>query len=376
MSQPAIFEAPVNETQYSNPYSNPEFEDEWEVSPAVQYSNPYSNPETHYSNPYSNPEFEDEWEATSHETHYSNPYSNPEFEDEWEAIRHETHYSNPYSNPEFEDEWEATSHETHYSNPYSNPEDEGEYFFKKAFRSIGRGLKAVVKAAAPLAKRFAPILAGKLASLIPGVGVIAGPLAAKLTGHLLKEGEMEAMQMEAEFFGTNEAEAEVTNSEQAHEAALTEFLAAQAAEATTEAESEAAIAATLPITIRIMGGQRALRSVTPVLTQATGQMTQMLRQQGPVGQQLLRTVPTIQRQAIATLKAAARSGQPINSATAVRALASATNRVLGTPQRVQSAIVRNAVLRQRTAPPSPRRAAATNAHRCPTCATPVSTLRR
>jgi hypothetical protein len=373
MTQTAIFEAPVHETHYSNPYSNPEFEDEWETSHEAHDSNPYSNPEfetsheAHYSNPYSNPEFE-----TNHEAHYSNPYSNPEFEDEWEA--NPTAYSNPYSNPEFEDEWEANP--TAYSNPYSNPEfeDEGEFFFKKAFRSIGRGLKAVVKAAAPLAKRFAPILAGKLATMIPGIGVVAGPLAAKLTSHLLKEGEMEAMQMEAEFFGTNEAEAEVANHEMAHEAALTEFLAAQAAEASTEAESEAAIAATLPITIRIMGGQRALRSVTPVMAQATGRMTQLLRQQGPAGKQLLRTVPTIQRQAIATLKAAARSGQPINSATAVKALASATNRVLGTPQRVQSAIVRNAVLRQRTAPPSPRRMS--TATSCPTCATPIRMNRR
>ena len=375
-----MFEAPPShEANYSNPYSNPEFEDEWEATHEAHYSNPYSNPEfedeleatheAHYSNPYSNPEFENEWETTN-ETHYSNPYSNPEFENEWEATN-ETHYSNPYSNPEFENEWEATN-ETHYSNPYSNPEfeDEGEYFFKKAFRSIGRGLKAVVKVAAPLAKRFAPILAGKLAGMIPGLGLIAGPLAAKLTSHLLKEGEMESMEMESEFFGSNEAEAEVANNEMAHEAALTEFLAAQAAEANTEAEAEAAIAATLPITISIMGGRRALRPVVPILAQATGRMTRMLRQQGPAGQQLLRTVPTIQRQAIATLKAAARAGQPINSATAINALASATNRVLGSPQRVQSAIVRNAVLRQRTAPPTPRRSAAARTMtnpRCPSC---------
>jgi hypothetical protein len=394
MTQPAaIFEAPVAQAaHYSNPYSNPEFENEWESTPAAHYSQPYSNPEwetsqetqySQYSNPYSNPEFEaspvaahysnQEWE-TSPAAHYGQPYSNPEFEDEWEAS-YEHQYSNPYSNPEFEDEWE-TSYEHQYNQPYSNPEDEGEYFFKKAFRSIGRGLKAVVKVAAPLAKRFAPILAGKLAAMIPGVGLLAAPLAAKLTRQLLQEGEMEAMQMEAEFFGTNEAEAEVANHELAHEAALTEFLAAQAAEATTEAESEAAIAATLPITIRIMGGQRALRSVTPVLAQTTGRMTQLLRQQGPAGKQLLRTVPTIQRQAIATLKAAARSGQPINSATAVRALASATNRVLGTPQRVQKAIVRNAVLRQRTAPPTQRRMSTPNAHSCPTCATPIRMNRR
>jgi hypothetical protein len=382
MSQPtALFEAPAShENHYSNPYSNPELENEWE-------NNPYSNPENHYSNPYSNPEFEDEWESAG--AQYSNPYSNPEFEDEWESAGAQysnpysnpefenewenagTQYSNPYSNPEFEDEWESAG--AQYSNPYSNPEfeDEGEFFFKK----LGRGLKAIAKVAAPLAKRFAPILAGKLATMIPGVGVVAGPLAAKLTKHLLRNAEMEAIQMEAEFFGTNEAEAEVANHEMAHEAALTEFLAAQAAEATTEAESEAAIAATLPITIRIMGGQTALRPVTPILAQATGRMTQMLRRQGPAGKQLLRVVPTIQRQAIATLKAAAKSGQPINSATAIRALASSTNRVLSTPRRVQGAIIRNDSIRQRTAPPNPRRMGMpmTNSttHSCPSCATPI-----
>ncbi|MBD2157867.1 hypothetical protein [Leptolyngbya sp. FACHB-16] len=342
-----LFEASASPgAHYSNPYTNPEFEDEWE------------NPEAHYSNP----EFEDEWENP--EVQYSNPYSNPEFEDEWENP--EVQYSNPYSNPEFEDEWENP--EVQYSNPYSNPEfeDEGEYFFKKAFRTLGKGIKAAAKVAAPLAKKLAPKLAGTLVGMIPGLGAIAGPLASQLTGALLKEGEMEAMQMEAEFFGTNEAEAEVANNEVAYEAALTEFLAAQAAEASNESEAEAAMGATLPLTISIMGGRRALRPVMPTLTQATGRMTRIMRRQGPVGQQLLRTVPTIQRQAIATLKAAARSGQPINSATAVKALASATQRVLGSPQRVQKAIVRNGVLRQRTAPPNPRRAAASN--HCPRCA--------
>lgn len=351
-----MFEAPASqEANYSNPYSNPEFEDEWETSQ-----------EAHYSNPYSNPEFEEEWE---HEAHYSNPYSNPEFEDEWETSQ-EANYSNPF-NPELESEWEASP----YSNAYSNPEfeDEGEFFFKKFFRGVGRGLKG-------LAKTIGPKLAGTLVGMVPGVGAIAGPIASKLTGALLKEGEMEAMQMEAEFFGTNEAESEVSNTETAHEAALTEFLAAQAAESSNESESESAIAATLPITIRIMGGQRALRRVTPVMTQATAKMTQTLRQQGPAGKQLLRTVPTIQRQAVATLKAAARAGQPINSATAIKALASATNRVLQNPRRVQGALVRNAVLRQRTAPPNPRRMAANRvAHesgngvvRCPNCASKVA----
>jgi hypothetical protein len=361
MQHPAMFEAPASHeaNPYSNPYSNPEFEDEWETTHEA----------THYSNPYSNPEFENEWEATQEANPYSNPYSNPEFEDEWEATQEANPYSNPYSNPEFEDEWEATQEAAHYSNPYSNPEDEGEYFFKKAFRRIGRGIKAVAKAAAPLAKRFAPILAGKLAAFIPGVGPIAGPLAAKLTSALVKEGEMEAMQMEAEFFGMNEMEAEVSQTEVAHEAALTEFLAAQAAEASTEAEAESAIGATLPITISIMGGRRALRPVIPILTQANATIAKTLAQQGPTGRQLLRLAPTIQRRAIATLKAAARSGQPINGTTAVKAMSSAAYRVLNNPKTVQKAIVRNAVLRQRTAPPNPRRAAAgVGMHSCPVCA--------
>jgi beta-phosphoglucomutase-like phosphatase (HAD superfamily) len=380
--QQAMFEAPVSqEAQYSNPYFNPEFEDEWEIHAAheaqeAQYSNPYSNPEfedewetqeAQYSNPYSNPEFEDEWETQ--ETQYSNPYANPEFEDEWET--QETQYSNPYANPEFERE----TQEAQYGNPYANPENEGEYFFKKAFRSLGRGLKAGLKIVAPLAKRLAPIVAGKLTALIPGIGPIAGPLAAKLTSSLVKEGEMEAVQMEAEFFGTNEMEAEVAQTETAHEAALTEFLAAQAAEASTEAEAEAAIGASLPITISIMGGRQALRSVTPILSQANSILAQTLSRQGRPGRELLRTVPSIQRRAIATLKAAARSGRPINGATAVKAMASSARRVLGNPRTVQQAVVRNTVLRQRTAPPNPRRMEAqmgANGRRCPVCSKPLT----
>lgn len=344
----ALFEAPASHeaNPYSNPYSNPEYENEWEQE-AYPYSNSeYENEWEGEMNPYSNSS--QEWEMEM------NPYSNPEFENEWEMQE-----AYPYSNPEFENEWEMQEAYP-YSNPYTNSEfeEEGEYFFKKAFQRLGRGIKAAAKAAAPLAKRLAPVVAGKLAGMIPGVGLVAGPLASKLTSAMVQEGEMEAAQMEAEFFGTNEAEAEVSNSEIAHEAALTEFLAAQAAEAATEAEAEAAIAATLPITITIMGGWRALRRVTPIMAQATGQLTKMLRQQGPAGKQLLRTVPSIQRRAVSTMKAAARAGQPVNNATAIKAMASATRRVLGNPQTVNRAIVRNAVLRQRTAPPNPRRATA------------------
>jgi hypothetical protein len=331
MQYESLFEAPTNS------YSNAELEHEWEHSMEMQ--NEWE------ANPYGNPELTNEWEM--------NPYSNPELTNEWETsmeMQNEWE-TNPYSNPEFENEWET--------NPYSNPEmnPEGEFFFKRIASFAKKRLL-------PLAKKMAPGLARTLVGMIPGVGALAGPLAGKLTSALLQEAEMEVAQLEANFFGTNEAEAEVANHEVAYEAALTEFLASQAAEASTEGEAESALAAALPISITIMGGKRALRPVMPVMTQATGQLARAMRQQGPAGRQLLRTIPTIQRQTVATLKAAARAGQPINSATALRAMASATNRVLSNPQAVQRAVVRNAVLRQRTAPPNPRRMAAP----CPRCA--------
>jgi hypothetical protein len=348
MQHEAIFEAPAahEAIHYSNPYSNPELELEWE-----------SHEGAHFSNPYSNPELEEEWEAhpefewETHEgAHYSNPYSNPELEEEWET--HEgAHYSNPYSNPELEEEWE-THEGAHYSNPYSNPEfeeeweDEGEFFFKRAFRAIGR-----------VAKRLAPFAVKGLVGMIPGVGAIAAPLAGKLTSALLREAEMEVAAMEAEFFGSNESHPEVANTEGSHEAALTELLAAEAAQASTESEAEAVLATALPLTITIMGGRRALRPVTPILAQANGRLVRSLRQQGPAGRQLLRAVPTIQRQAIATMKAAARTGQPITAPLAVRAMAAATQRLLTNPRRIQRVMERNAILRRRVAPPSPRRAA-------------------
>ncbi len=358
----ALFETPVaHAANYNqNPYSTPEFEDEWTTPEA---NNPYSNPEmesewemqeaTHYSNSYSTPAMEYEWEMPG-----ANPYGSPE--NEWEMPG-----ANPYGNPEYE--WEMSGANPYGSgspeyewemagaNPYGSPEYEYEAEF---WKKIGRGFKKLLKAAAPLAKKFAPIIAGKLAGMIPGAGLIAGPLAAKLTSQLVSEGEMEATQMEAALFGMNEAVAEVANTEVAYEAALAEFLATQAAEATNEAEAQAAIGAALPITIKAMGGSKALRSITPTLSQANAAVAGTLVKQGLVGKQLLRIMPTIHRRAIATLKAAARSGQPITGAMAIKAMAAASHQVLGNPQKVQQAMVRNGALRQRTAPPSPRRAPA------------------
>ena len=114
-----------------------------------------------------------------------------------------------------------------------------------------------------------------------------------------------------------------------------------------------------------MGGRRALRPVMPTLTQANARLVKTLGRQGPAGRQLLRTVPSIQRRTVATLRAASRSGRPITGPLAVRAMAAATQSVLNNPRRVQRIVERNLVLRRRVAPPSPRRAAVFVPNRVP-----------
>jgi hypothetical protein len=293
--------------------------------------------------PYPNLELEDEWgmnEATN--------YSNSEFANEWE-VQEATQYANPYSNPEFEDEWEVQE-ALHSSNPEmeSEWETESEYFFKKALRGIGK----IAKVAAPLAKRLAPIAAKTLVGAIPGAGAAAGPLAGKLVSALLREGEMEAVQMEAEFFGTNEAEAEVSNTEAAYEAALTEVLAAEASHSQSESEAEALLGAAVSSTVKSMSAQRPLRYIIPVLVQANARLVRLLHGQGSAGRQLLRLMPTVMRRTIASLKAARRAGQPINAALAQRLMAAQAARVFGDSKTLTKAMIRNAIIRQRTVAPS------------------------
>jgi hypothetical protein len=160
---------------------------------------------------------------------------------------------------------------------------------------------------------------------------------------------MEVAQIEAEFFGTNEAEAEVANTQMAHEAALAEFLAAQAAEAPTLAEAEAALGAALPLTVKAMGGSNALRHIIPHLAQANFILAMGLKEKDP---NLARLGPHIHRLTMKILEQLARSGQPINGATAVKAMAAATSKTLNNPPTVQTAIIRNHNIRQSTARPS------------------------
>jgi hypothetical protein len=218
-----------------------------------------------------------------------------------------------------------------------------------SFGGLLKGIGSIAKKALPMATKV-------LGSMVPGIGPILSPMLGQLAGGLLGQGEAEAAATEAEAFGGNRGEAEIGGSETAHEAALSELLAAEAAMAPSEAEAASTISATLPLTIKIMRADRAVRPVVPVLTQANARLAGALRRSGPQGKQLQRAMPSIQRVAVGTLKSAARQGRPVTAPLAVGSMAAATRRVLGNPRRAQAVVRRNAALRQRTAPPYPRRA--------------------
>src|SRR5438128_6186095 len=224
----------------------------------AMFEAPVAHEAIHYSNPYSNPEFEFE-EELSH-------YSNPEV----------SHYSNPYSNPEFEDE---------IGRILGTPglgEYEADQFFGRIRRAIGK----VARIAGPLARRLAPFAARALAGMIPGVGAIAGPLAGKLVGALVREAEMEVAQMENQLLSMLSQTGEAEHPE-VHEALMAELMAGNAAAAESEDEAEAMLAATIPMTIRFMRAQRTMLPVTPALVQANARLVRTLRRQGPGGRQVL-----------------------------------------------------------------------------------------
>ena len=358
--------------QYSNPYSNPEMEEEWEAHEGSPYSSPemeeewemhegshYSNPEMEeewespeghlYSNPYSNPEMEEEWESP--EGHpYSNPYSNPEMEEEWESPEG-SHYSNPYSNPEMEEEWE-THQGSHFSNPYSNPEFEDEASLLMPL------ITRMAKAALPQAKRIAmgvgSNLLGKLgqgqAGTQPAHSHRSRQIAALFhrLGRLFAQAESETATQEAHLFGTNEYETEVAAHEIAHEAALTEVMAAEASHTESESEAQALLGAAIPLSIRVMGGKMGIRRITPTLVRVNATLVLGLHRQGRPGRQLIRTVPAIQRRTLATLNAIQKTGRPITPELAKQVMAGQATRVLGTPGICGRALVRNMVIRNRT----------------------------
>ncbi|MBU7587372.1 MAG: hypothetical protein KAF91_31840 [Nostoc sp. TH1S01] len=240
---------------------------------------------------------------------------NQEYEWELQEAAH-------YSQSQMEGEWES----------------QNEYFLSNILPSIQR----VARASVPIAKQLAPIAAKTLIGKIPNSAI------SNLLNSLLQQGESSAVAMEAQFFGTNAAEAEVSNGEVSYEAALAEVLAAEASHSKSISEAGAFLGAAVPSIVDSMGGSRVLRPIMPTLVQANAPLVHLLHQKGPVGRRLLRLAPNILRRTIASLQSAHQTGHPINSSLALRLMAEQASRVLGNSQTVTNGIIRNAVIQKRT----------------------------
>ena len=156
---------------------------------------------------------------------------------------------------------------------------------------------------------------------------------------------MEVAQMENQLLNMLSQTGEVEHPE-VHEALLAELLAGSATAAQSEAEAEAMLAATIPMTIKFMRAPRTMLPVTPGLVQANVRLVRTLGRQGRDGRQLLRLLPEIHRNTIAILRRLARS-QRLTTPLAVGAMSVATKRVMSNPQRVQRAIRRNMAMQVR-----------------------------
>lgn len=364
----SFFEAPVaQETSLYNapeaqPFGNAEMTGEFEEEAGF-----YSASE---AQPFAEMTGEGEFELGTNELGYT-----PEFEYAGEGevsmftspeMSQEASY---YSQPEWEYGEEANQlagfsgeGEGEYEYEWEGElEAEADMFFGRVFKKLGSGIrKGITKVArqgVSALKRVAPMAIKSLTSMIPGVGPLVAPLAGQLVSSLVNQAEMEVAQMEQNMTNLFAQPEVISEAEQPalHEAALTELLAAEAAVAPTEAEAEANLAATLPITITIAGARPIVRRVMPTLTTANARLVSTLRRQGPAGRNLLRTVPAIQRRAVVIMKKAAQQGQPISAPLAVRAMTAATRRVLGDPRLTYRTIQRNTLMRLRTAPLRPWR---------------------
>jgi hypothetical protein len=380
----------THEAHYANPYS-PEAatEDEHEgilgnILGAIGLeSEDYSSPEAH----------EAEWET--HEDEWETHYSNPE--------AHETEWETQYSNPEVHERADEADRFLPFLAPLAMKAlpllgkavmPMAKKLLPQAARAVSNVLRGVlgrrrrrpmpVRPGGGWAPRPRPVQPGGWAPrpvapsdgwqpspVRPGglrrpgpawrpgrgprrrVGVAPIPRSTvaglfRQLSRIFGEGESEAAHLETQLFGANEMEGELASHEAAHEAALTEVLAAEATHTETESEAEALLGTALPITIRIMGGGRSLRRVTPSLVQANARLVQSIRSSGPAGPQLLRVVPAIQRRTVASLRAAQRAGRPLTPGLVSQVMAGQAARVLATPRLCGPALVRNAAIRQAT----------------------------
>jgi hypothetical protein len=285
---------------------------------------------------------EDEWEAAE-----SSPFAGT-LEDEWGGYEsmHET-----------EDEWGG--YESIFETEDQRAAPEGSYELTLEYEAdpfIGglaaRAFPHLVRAATPAVRRLLPAarraIPGVVQSILGGEGPVTG---AAMDG-LLQEGEATAAAFEAQYFGDGETDGEVAANELAHEAALTEELAAEAAHTESDPEAQSLLGAALPLTITIMRARGPMRRYLPILVRANARLLRSIRGSGPAGRQLSRLTVPIQRRTIASLAAAQRAGRPLPTAMVPQVMAAQAARVLASPQIAGPALVRNTAVRHGTVAPA------------------------
>lgn len=211
-------------------------------------------------------------------------------------------------------------------------ESEEEQFFGSAFKGIAN----LVKRAAPMLKNVAKMAA-------PMIGTaIGGPLGAKvgsMAANLLGESEFD---YESAFEAEGESEAEmeaVMEGPLTEQQALGELMAAAASRAATDYEAEAQIGSATAIVLS-RADLAALRSVLPDINRGIAVLTRVLRRRGDT-RHAVRTIPVIVKRSAVALRNQAASGRPVTRKSAARAVATQTQRVLGSPSTCAKAIQRN-----------------------------------
>lgn len=272
--------------------------------------------------------------------------SYPQRANEWETFR-TADDSRPDSPRRYESVWEAQEASHH---PHSEMEREWET--ERSARQALQGIRQVARITAPFAQRLVSIVTQALLRMPPSSSRRQRSrrdlLMEKFIRLLLQEGDRATTYLEAECFGFDASDPEVSDSEIAQEAALLEVLAAEASHTWSESEASAFLGTAVPISLRSVGSPKHLRSSLPTLIAATARFVHLLYRQGTPGRRLLRVFPTILRRTIASLQSAARLGCPITATLTRRVMVAHAARVFGNPRLVQRALIRNAIVRRRT----------------------------
>jgi hypothetical protein len=196
----------------------------------------------------------------------------------------------------------------------------------------------------PLARQLSPVALRLLLDAFPSARSNFNPLTNQLLAPICQVGNRERLQQEATWFRDRGTYIVVRNTEIAHQAALSEVLAAAASNTTSESAAAAFIGSMVPIVLRVMNAYQLLCPFLPILLRATARLVSFFHRHGRAGRSLLRLLPTIFRRTVASLQAIRRYGCRLTSALIGCVLAVQTSRVLTDPRLVGESIVRNLLI--------------------------------